>query len=106
MLLKEKRDGSIKGRIVADGREQQEKIEPKDATSPAVSTESGMLTATIDALEGRDVAVVEIPGAYLSADMDDEVHLVFRGTLEDMMVMDDPELYQPFLSYETGKPVL
>ena len=40
-----------------------------------------MITATIDALEGLDIAVVDIPGAYLSADMDDEVHVVFRGTL-------------------------
>ena len=65
-----------------------------------------MLTAKIDALEGRDVAVVDIPGEYLSADMDDEVHVVFRGTLAEMMVMADPALYQPFVSYETGKPVL
>ena len=65
-----------------------------------------MLTATIDALEGRDVAVVDIPGAYLSAEMDDEVHVMFRGALEEMMVMADPALYQPFVSYETGKPFL
>ena len=71
-----------------------------------VSTEAVMLTATIDALEGRDVTVVDIPGAYLSADMDDEVNVVFRGTLEDIMVMADPALYRPFVSYETGKPFL
>ena len=52
------------------------------------------------------VVVVDIPGAYLSADMDNEVYIVFRGTLSYMMVMDDPELYRPFVSYETGKPVL
>ena len=39
-------------------------------------------------------------------DMDDEVYVVFRGTLAEMMVMADPVLYQPFVSYETGKPVL
>ena len=65
-----------------------------------------MLTATIDALEGRDMAVVEITGAYLSADMDNEVHIVFRETLAEMMVMANPGLYRPFVSYETGKPVL
>ena len=81
MFLKEKRDGSIKGRGLADGRKQREKIEPKDTTSPTVSTEVVMLTATIDALEGRDMAVLDILGAYLSADMDNKVHVVFRGTL-------------------------
>ena len=65
-----------------------------------------MLTATINALEERDVAVVDMPGAYLSADMDNEVHTVFRGTLAEMMVADDPELYRPFVSYKTGKAVL
>ena len=52
-----------------------------------------MLTATIDALEGRDVALVDIPGAYLSVDMDNEAHVVFRSTLTEMMVMADPALY-------------
>ena len=106
MFLKEKRDGLIKGRGVEDGKKQREKIKPKDATSPTVSTEAVMLTATINALEGQEVVVVDIPGAYLSADMDNEEHVVFRGTLAEMMVMANPELYRPFLSYETGKPVL
>ena len=75
-------------------------------TSPTVSTEAVILTATINALEGRDVAVVDIQGGYISANMDDEVHVVFRGTLVEMMVMADTALYQPFVSYETGKPVL
>ena len=106
MFLKENRDGSIKGRGVSDGRKQQEKIEPKDATSQTVLTEVVMPTATINVLEGRDVAVVDIPEAYLSADLDDEVDVVFRGKLSEMMVMDDPALYRTFVSYETGKPVL
>ena len=73
-----------------NGRKQREKIEPKDATSPTVSIEAVMLAATIDKLEGRDVEVVDIPGAYLSTDLDDEVHVVFRGTLSEMMVMAYP----------------
>ena len=42
----------------------------------------------------------------MSADMDNEVHIVFIGTLAEMMVTADPELYRPFVSYETGKAVL
>ena len=53
-----------------------------------------MPVATIDALEGRDegrdVVLVDIPGAYLSADMDNEVCVVFRRTLAEMMVASDP----------------
>ena len=65
-----------------------------------------MPTATISELEGRDVEVVDIPGAYLNADMDAEVHVVFRVTLSEMMVLGVPLIYWPFVSYETGKPVL
>ena len=52
------------------------------------------------------MAIVDIPEAYLSADMNDEVHVVFRGTLSDIMVADDLALYQPFISYETRKVVI
>ena len=62
-----------------------------------------MLTATMDTLKGRDVDVVYIPGAYLSAYMDDEVHVVFRGTLAELMVADYPAPYRPFVSYVTGQ---
>ena len=88
------------------GKKQQEKIEPKDATYPTVLTEAVIPMARIDTLERRDVAVVDTPGAYLSTDMNNEVHLVFRGKLAEMMVAADPALYWPFVSYETGKAVL
>ena len=65
-----------------------------------------MLTATINALEERDVVVVDIPGSYLSEDMDCEVHIVFRRTLAEMMVVANPAQYRPFISYETVKSVL
>ena len=62
-----------------------------------------MITATINALEGRDVAVLDKPGEYLSSDMDDEVNIVFRRTLAEMVLADDPSLYRPLVSYETVK---
>ena len=65
-----------------------------------------MVTATIDALEGRDVAVVDIPGAYLSTDMNNEVHAVFREAISEMMMADDTALYRPSVSYEKVKSVL
>ena len=81
-------------------------MELKYAKYLKVSMEEVMLKETIDALEGREVEVLEIPGAYLSADMDKKVHIVFIGALAEMMVAADPALYQSFVSYETGKAVL
>ena len=106
MFMKEKRYGTSKVRGVVDGRKKREKIEPKDATLPTVSTEAAMLTTEIDSLEGRDGAVVDIPGVYLIAKIDNDVHIVFRGTLAELMVAAKPLLYQPFVLYTTGQAVL
>ena len=65
-----------------------------------------MFTAKIDTLEGRDKAVVDIPGAYMSAEIDNEVHVFFMVTLTELVVSADPVLYQPFVSYTTGQAVL
>ena len=52
------------------------------------------------------MSLVDITGAYLSANMDNFLHVVFRGTLAEIMVVADPALCRPFVSYETGKPFL
>eukprot|EP00957_Ditylum_brightwellii_P192396 14647167-Ditylum_brightwellii.AAC.1 len=79
MFLKEKWCGRIKGRTCADGRKQQDTIPKEDAASPTVSTEAVILTSVIDSKENQDVATTDIPGAYLSADMDDYVVMVLKG---------------------------
>jgi hypothetical protein len=76
MFLKEKRD--IRGRACADGRKQREGSTKSDATSPTVSLEAVLLTATIDAFEGRDVTIVDVPGAFLTADIDEVVYVSQR----------------------------
>jgi hypothetical protein len=63
----------------ADGRPQRASIPREDATSPTVSTQALFLTCLIDAHEGRDVATVDIPGAFMHADMDGLVHLRLTG---------------------------
>ena len=70
MFLKRKRNGKIKARGCADGRPQRAYIPQEDARAPTVSTEAVFMTAVIDAMENRMVAVVDIPGAFMQADMD------------------------------------
>ena len=64
LFLKKKRCGKIKGRAVAGGNKQRDFISKEDASSPTVATESVLLTCIVDALEGRDVAVIDIPNAF------------------------------------------
>src|SRR5210317_1045814 len=61
MLLKQKRDGTIKGRNCDDGRKQREFTSKEKAASPTVKLESVFLTSVIKAHKGRDVATVDIP---------------------------------------------
>ena len=58
MFLKQKCSGQIKGRGCADGQKQRIHTYKEEKTSPTVATESVMLTSTIDAKEGWDVATV------------------------------------------------
>lgn len=106
MFLKRKRDGSIKGRGCADGRKQRSYISKEDSTSPTVSTEAVFLTAVVDALEKRSVAVVDVPGAFMQVDMDEDVVVRFEGTMVDKLIEIDPEMYLPHVVYEHGKKVI
>ena len=60
-------------------------------------TDSVMITSAIDAYEGRVVKTMDIPGAFLHADLDEEVVMLLRGQLADLMVQVDPELYGPYV---------
>ena len=41
-------------------------------------TELVLITTSIDAAEGRDVAVIDTPGAFLTADMDEKVIVILE----------------------------
>jgi hypothetical protein len=62
-----------------------------------VALESLLITATIDAFERRDVAIVDVPIAFLMADMDEEVIMCLRGCLAELMVKTAPNIYRKFI---------
>jgi Reverse transcriptase (RNA-dependent DNA polymerase) len=105
MFLKEKRCGKIKGRGCADGRKQRLYTAKEEASSPTVAIESILLSAVIDAKEGRHVATADIPGAFMQADMDEVVHMRLEGTMVDLLLNVAPE-YAIFVTIENGKKVL
>ena len=98
MILKEKRDGVIKGRYCADGRHQRLWKLKKDTTSPTVSLEAIFLTALIDAMENQHVAISDIPGAFLSADIDEIVIMVIEGELLEVLLKEDKKKYLPYVT--------
>ena len=106
MFLKQKRTGQIKGRGCADGRKQRLYTPKNEASSPTVATESVLLSCAIDAKERRDVATVDIPGAFMQGDQDETVHMCLEGTLAELLTKCDPKLYRQYVVTENNKPVL
>ena len=98
MFLKEKRTKQIKGRTVAGGNKQRDYIQKEDASSPTVATESVLLTCTVDAEEGRDVAIVDMPNALMQTRVEDEKDMAIidlRGVLVDILVEIAPDVCGP-----------
>ena len=104
-IIKEKRDGKIKGRTCADGRPQRLLYDKADTSSPTASSDAIMLTLMVDAIERRDVATADVAGAYLNAEMDDFVLMKLTG--EDVQIMCDVNpSYAEYVTDEQGKVVL
>ena len=106
MFLKRKRSGKIKARGCADGRPQRAYIPQEDARAPTVSMEAVFMTAVIDAMENRTVAVVDIPGAFMQADMDPGVYMRIEGAMAKLLMEIDYDMYHPHMVMEKGKPVI
>jgi hypothetical protein len=101
MFLKQKRDGKIKGRTVAGGNKQRDYISKEDASSPTVATESVLLSCIIDAEEERDVAVIDIPNAFIQTRVEDEKDMAYikiKGVLVDMLVEIAPDVYKSYVT--------
>ena len=105
MFLKQKRCGRIKARGCADGRKQRIYKTKSETSSPTIHTESLFLSCVIDAMERRKVATVDIPGAFMQADIDEIVYVKLVGDLARLLIRVDPS-YERFVVKEKGKPVI
>ena len=104
-LIKEKRCGKLKGRTCANGSRQRKYLkEGEDYASPTASLESILTTLVIDAWEERDIAVADVPGAYLHASFpkDKKVILKLQGVFVDIMCDVNPE-FKKHVIYERSK---
>ena len=112
LFLTEKRDKTIKGRMVYNGKPTREWLSREESASPTVSLESIFLTSIIDAKEERDVMTTDIPNAFIHAQMPDvqdgkaRVIMKITGVLVDLLVELAPEVYGPHVVYENGRKVL
>ena len=70
-------------------------MEKVKSVSPTVAMDSVFITASIEAAEHRNVAVVNFPGAYLSTDKDDteEFLMVLCVPLPELVTITFPQVY-------------
>ena len=110
MFIVKKRDGKMKARKVAGGNTQRDYLTKEDASSPTVSTQAVLLTSIVDAHERRDVAVIDIPNAFIQTRVNnpkDRVIIRIRGVVVDWLVKIAPEVYGPFVTTDKkGNKVL
>ncbi len=103
MFLKQKHCGRIKARGCADGRKQHIYKTKEETSAPTVSTEALFITSAIDAYEERCVVTVNIPGAFMHANIDELIHVRLEGAMCDLLVRVDPKVYGPCVTTENEK---
>ena len=86
----EKKDGHIEARHFANGSKQHQWINPEEAASPTVMTDSVLLTAGTEARENRDVATWDAPNAFIQTAVEeldedgDGIVMKIRGAMVEM----------------------
>ena len=104
-IIKEKRDGSIKGRTCANGKKQRLWKSKAELTSPTVCTDSVFITLMVDAYEGRATEVVDVSRAYLNAEIDEFLVLKFIDEQVNTMYWINVE-YKKYVTKKVNKKIL
>ena len=104
MFLKMKTSGEIKARGCADGRPQRVYKSKQETFSPTAAIESIFITSVMTAKEGRDVATVDIPVAYLQTEASDETFIKLQGAIVDSLLNINPD-WKQYVIYEGIKKI-
>ena len=65
------------------------------------------MTAAIAANEKRKVRCFDIPSAFVNTDVDEDVLMVLKGELADMMIQIVPQVYRKYVTInKKGTPIL
>ncbi|MBS0645922.1 MAG: hypothetical protein JSR97_04975 [Verrucomicrobia bacterium] len=91
MLVKRKRNNTLKSRFLADGSKQLRSLSQVDPSSPTVSIESLFIQSAIDAMEKRFHATIDVEGAYLHCPMKEVVMIRVEKVIADILIKIDPK---------------
>ena len=111
LFLVQKHDGTIKARHCANGSIQWNWISSDNMASLTIFTELVLLSTVIKAEEECDIAVIDVPNAFVQTEVsewdDDRNHMVMkiRGILVDILCNIDLS-YKEFVVIEHGEKFL
>ncbi len=100
LFLKEKRTGKIKGRACLNRAPQRAYIPKENAASPTVLTGPTFITGAIAVSECRKVRCYDVPSAFVNTDVDEDVLMVLKGELAEMMMQIAPQVYRKYVTVD------
>ena len=110
IFLTEKKDGRIKVRPCGNGSIRHAYIPKDDAASLTASTESAVITSTIEAKQNRDVITADITNAFVQTDIENEdqnkIIMKIRGQLVNILSKLEPSTSARYVSKENNSPIL
>jgi len=66
-----------------------------------------MLSCIIDGMQYMDIPTLDMPGAFMQADMDEEVvHMRLSVIVTHLLLQLEPSLYRKYIQVLEGKPIL
>jgi hypothetical protein len=109
IFLNEKRDGTIKSRMCANGSSQRAYISREEASSPTAASEAIITTGVIEAKQRRDVMTLDIPNAFVQTSISldgDKIIMKIRGQLVDILLVICPGVYDQYVLHEGKHKIL
>ena len=104
IFLTEKRDDSVKARMCVDGSKQE--MDKSEVLAPTISTDELFITLVVDAYEGKDVATIHIPEAFLKTSVKLGNYIKFTGVMLYILCQLNPRLYRQYVVLENGRKLL
>ena len=98
VFLVQNQSGNIKARTVTNDSMQRSYIDRDNAESPTAASNAIIITGVIEAKQGIDVMINDVPNDFLqtpvSQDNGDEIIIMkIRGALVDIICKISPEIY-------------
>ncbi len=101
MFVIKKRTGETTARLVGGENNQQDYLTKEDSSLLTVATKSLLLTLIVDADEKQDVAIIDIPNAFIQTRVEDKkdwVIIRIHGVVVDWLTKIAPEVYTQYVS--------